>query len=175
MRIIGVNGIATHGENNIDILLARLRLHWYETVDVKLPKRHFISAWWGHVHDAKAIYDASEDGDVVIAHSFGGPRTVEAMHYRYFSQAFFIRPAMSKNHLFLRDEIYCFYSPDDTPVRIGAYLPFHPFGKAGIEGFSDPDAVNILSSGDHNADFHEHLDRTVDTIVKYVKNKHESG
>jgi hypothetical protein len=166
MAIVGINGISTNGEHNIDVLLTFLRGRGFETVDVALPIRHAISAYWGHLVDVDKIYRASKDGDIAIAHSFGGPRVAEAMKYRHFDKVFFIRPAMSKNYVFNRGGIHCFYSADDMPVRFGAWLPFHPFGKAGIEGFTDPSVTNIESSGDHNADFTTHLHQTVDYIVK---------
>ena len=170
MRIVGVNGIASHGEHNIDILLARLALAGHETIDVPLPKRHFVSAWWGHKEDAEAIADFSQDGDIIIGHSFGGPRVAEAMMHRNYRQIFFIRPAMSKHYVFNRKGVYCFHSKQDWPVRVGALLPFHPFGKAGVDGFTDPCVKNIRSYGGHNADFDERLDMTVWHIENYVKN-----
>ncbi|MCR9260763.1 MAG: hypothetical protein NXH95_13635 [Pseudomonadaceae bacterium] len=165
MRIVGVNGIATHGHGNIDVLLHRLDQLGHETVDVQLRKRHFISAWWGQKWDVESIYKASEDGDVVVAHSFGAPRVVEAMKYRHFSKVFLIRPAMSAKHVFARDEVYCFHSKDDWPVRIGSWLPWHPFGRAGVDGFTDPLVTNFPTSGGHNADFTTYLHQTVTYIA----------
>ena len=66
MKIIGVNGIATHGANNIDLMLRDLAERGWDTVDVRLPKRHFLSAYWGAAKDAQAIIDVSADGDAVI-------------------------------------------------------------------------------------------------------------
>jgi len=165
MRIVGVNGIATNGQGNIDVMLSYLSERGFETVDVDLPVRHTISAWWGHKLDAKAIMNATKDGDVVIAHSFGGPRVAEVMEYgRKFSAVFLFRPAMDQFYQFYQPNIYCFHSMDDWPVRIGAWLPWHPFGRAGTLGFRDPKVTNIESSGGHNADFTTHIHQRVDFV-----------
>lgn len=164
-RIAGVNGIATHGELNIDVLLARLSAHGLLTIDIPLPKRHFVSAWWGHKIDVERIYKGTVDGDIVVAHSFGCQRVAEAMKYRKFEKVFMIRPAMDRGYRFDRDGVYCFHSKDDLPLKIGSFLPCHPFGKAGLVGFDDKSVMNIKSEGHHNADFEERLDKTVEIIL----------
>ena len=161
MNIVGVNGIATHGEGNIDLLLRHVRLRGWDTVDVPLPKRHFISAWWGHEKDGERIADYSKDGDVVVCHSYGGPRTAEAMLKRNYAAVIFINPAMDQYHPFARKGIYCLHSTDDWIVKVGSLIPYHPFGRAGVVGFRDPNVTNINIGGGHSHAFREHLMETV--------------
>lgn len=166
MKIVGVNGIATHGEGNIDILLRELDSLGFDTLDVKLPKRHVLSAWWGHKMDAVAIAEASNDGDVVVCHSFGGARTAQAMRIRNYKAVVFVNPAMTRFHRFNRDDIFCLHSKEDTTVKIGSWIPFHPFGRAGVDGFTDKSVNNIEITGGHNAAFEQHLQTTIDIVKR---------
>lgn len=163
MKIIGVNGIGSHGEGNIDLFLGDLAELGYETLDLRLPKRHFVSAWWGASADAKLIVDESEDGDVLLCHSFGCLRGAKAMRQRSYSAIFMFRPAMSRLYRFPQraTTVYCFHSTEDLALRVGRWIPFHPFGKAGLTGFDRPPTefpavFNVQSWGDHNADFEGH-------------------
>ena len=167
MKIIGVNGIATDGAGNTDVLLKRLARLGYDTVDVQLPKRHFFSARWGAKKDAQLVVDNSDDGDVVVAHSFGCLRTAFAMRRRSYRAVFLIAPAMSKNYRFPMSstDIYAFHSREDMAIRAGALLLFHPFGLAGRHGFNDPMVTNVHRAGGHNSYFEEGLNETVSYIV----------
>ena len=157
MRIALVNGIATHGKGNIDELIEPLRDLGHDVVDVDLPKRHFISAWWGHKADSDAIWRQAVACDAVIAHSFGGPRAWEADRRCNFQKLIFIAPAMDQ-HTALSNrkrekQVYCLHSEADLPVRIGSWLPWHPFGRAGVNGFSDPVAMNFEFGCGHSGYF----------------------
>ena len=68
---------------------------------------------------------------------------------------FMFRPAMNKKWKFDLSEtnVYCIYSDDDYPILLGGWIPFHPFGHAGREGYTQKGVMNIESAGDHNADF----------------------
>lgn len=180
MKIIGVNGINTHGAGNTDVMLAELQKLGYDVLDVHLPKRHFITARWGAAKDAEAIHQFAEDGDVIVAHSFGCLRAAKAMEIARseglkYSTVFMFRPAMSRHYRFnglARDtDVYCFFSYDDIPIMIGSWLIGHPFGAAGRAGFSDPSVINMRSAGDHNADFDARLQRNVEFIDYVLQDK----
>lgn len=157
MRIALINGISTHGEGNVDNFIEPLTARGHEVIDIRLPKRHALSARWGAKHDAKIIYKETEQYDAVIAHSFGGLRALKAAERRRFSHMFLFRPALARNYCLDKiagtPKIHCIYSKEDTAVRIGSFLPFHPFGRAGTHGMTDVGVINHESSGGHSADF----------------------
>ena len=137
MRIVGVNGIGTHGEGNIDVLLAEMQRRGLDTIDVHLPRRHAFSARWGAREDGYRVADASQDGDIVVAHSFGCLRTWHAHRVRDYKAIFLIAPAQSRDDEWRSPRrTHCYYSPGDWVVKLGARLLFHPFGAAGVEGYS---------------------------------------
>lgn len=161
MRIALVNGINTHGEGNVDNFIEPLTSLGHEVIDIALPKRHTFSARYGAKHDAGIIYRNTEQYDAVIAHSFGGLRTLVAAERRRFSHIFLFRPALSRNYNLDKiagtPRIHCFYSPQDVAVRIGSYLLCHPFGRAGTHGMTDPAIYNHKSTGGHSNDFKDPL------------------
>lgn len=151
MRIVGANGIATHGEGNIDILLRRLELLGHETVDVKLPKRYWFSARWGGCRDGTLIAQASKDGDIIVGHSYGCVRAWHAHQVRDYKAIICIAPAMSHKAEWKHPErVHCFYSASDWAVRFGSWLLFHPFGRAGTHGFKQPGVINNVETSDHD-------------------------
>lgn len=153
-RILGVNGILSHGEGNIDLLLGALAKHGHDVVDVRMPYRSFFSARWGADDDAELLAETAKDGDAVVCHSFGCLRTAYAMETVDFSAVFMFRPAMSRHYRFERPEtVYCVHSRDDITIRLGARLLFHPFGVAGTKGFEQLGVHNTRSYGGHNQDF----------------------
>lgn len=159
MRIVLANGIATDGDGNVDRFRAPLEAAGHEIEDVLFPVRHFWSARWPRTinRDAQQLYQATEQYDAVIAHSFGCLRTLVCAERRRFSHIFLFRPALAQDYDLSRiagtPKIYCIHSMQDTAIRIGSWLPFHPFGRAGTHGMLDPAVINKTSSGGHNADF----------------------
>lgn len=153
MAIVLVNGINTHGEGNVDLLGRELHERGHDIVDVRLPKRHTISAWWGAAKDAEAILKMSSEGDVIVGHSFGCLRAAHAMKKREYKAAFMIAPAMRKSWQFENPaRVWCFYSPSDWVVWLGSLIPGHPFGKAGVRGYLQLEAYghNIEMQSDHD-------------------------
>ena len=158
LRIIGVNGINTHGDSNIDLVLEGLEDLGWDIRDVNLPKRHTISAYWGAEGDSDLIVRDSEPGDILVAHSFGCLRAAYAAQKQDYAAMFLIAPAMSRDYQFSRPKsVYCFCSADDWVVTLGSWIPFHPFGKAGTKGFDQLWAYgqNFFLPSDHNDYFSE--------------------
>lgn len=154
MKIVGANGIATHGEGNIDLLLRRLKLMGHDVVDVRLPKRHFISARWGGCPDGSLLAQHSSDGDIIVAHSFGCLRAWHAHKVRNYRAIICIAPAMERASEWSHpDRVHCWYSPDDWAVRIGSWLRLHPFGRAGNKGFNQPGIKHTKVNGAGHGDF----------------------
>lgn len=151
MQIVGVNGIATHGEGSIDLLLDELAQRGLDVVDVRLPLRHWISARWGGCPDGSLVAQHSRDGDVIVAHSFGCLRAWHAHKVRDYRAIVCIAPAMSKGAVWRYPErVHCFHSKKDLAIRIGARLLFHPFGAAGTEGFTQDGIRNVRFECGHS-------------------------
>ena len=152
MRVVGVNGINTHGVGNIDLVLATMRNRGLETVDVPIPVRHTWTARWTAKSDARTVAWLSEDGDIAVCHSRGAHVMHHAHKLREFKAIICIAPACSKNLEWRNpSRVWCYYSPSDWVVRLGSLLPFdHPFGAAGVEGFSQPGTHNYKMHSDHD-------------------------
>lgn len=156
MKILGVNGIRTHGKTTTDRLLFELEKLGHNVLDINQPIRHAWGARFKVRKDAKAIIKVANDGDVLLAHSYGCMKAARAMRGINFKAVFLFRPAMGRYHDFPGwhdTEIYCIHSRGDLAVWAGGFLLFHPFGLAGVFGFKDNLVQNIRSSGGHSADF----------------------
>lgn len=171
MRFIGINGINTHGESNTDVVLSELSARGYDTVDVRLPKRHTITASFGAKPDAlRYIVPILEKDDILVAHSFGCLRAAHAIReYGYIKAAFLIAPAMSHRWEFPDpSKVFAFCSTDDWIVSLGSKIPGHPFGYAGTAGFNQlaPIGHNYHWQSDHDDYFSEPLlSKLTDKIV----------
>ena len=169
MRIVGVNGINTHGHGSIDLLLLELAKRGHVVIDVPLPKRHTLSARWGGCSDGQIIAKHSKDGDVIVAHSFGCLRTHFAHNVRDYSAIVCIAPAMSDSAEWRHPErVHCFYSPKDWAIRVGARLLFHPFGAAGSKGFTQEGVTNVEYACGHSDYFGPALLKGVADYVEKV-------
>lgn len=174
MKILGVNGIWTHGENNIDKLLAVLAWKDYKVKDIYNKKRGPFWARFKADNDACPVIKASSPGDVIIAHSYGCLKALEAAKYVKYKALFLIAPAASRkydmNQIDPETKIYCFYSKKDYTVLLGSLLLFHPFGPAGMKGFTDPRVENLEYYGDHGHYFQgEILHKVGNYIHKELK------
>lgn len=167
-RICGVNGIASNGEANIDLLLDVLADRGHEVIDIKLPVRQWFSARWGGCADGQLVAQHASDGDIIVAHSFGCLRAWYAHNVRHFSAVVCIAPAMSDAAEWLYPRrIHCFYSKKDLAIRIGARLLFHPFGAAGSKGFTQNGVRNVEKRAGHNDYFKGEL---LMEVADYVEN-----
>lgn len=136
MKIVGVNGIRTHGATSTDIVLAEMRRRGFKTADVKLPWRSVVTARFGGRKDGELVADFSDDGDIIVAHSFGCLRAWHAHTIRDYSLIVCIAPAMPRRAEWRHPErVHCWFSPDDWAVFAGTFLFLHPFGAAGTKGF----------------------------------------
>jgi len=170
-KVLGVNGIRTHGKTTTDKLLDKMLVLGYKSFDVQQVIRNTLGLRWHKERDARAIIDVAEDGDAIICHSYGAIKTAIAMRGITFSAVFFFRPAMGRGHRFHthgKTHIYCIHSVGDMALWSGSVLLFHPFGLAGVYGFKDPYVENIKTTGGHNSDFE---DANLSRWVNYVQFK----
>lgn len=169
MRIVGVNGIATHGAGNIDVLLQEMRARGFETRDVRLPRRYALSARWGGCKDGQIVAQHSQDDDIIVAHSFGCLRAWHAHQVRNYRAIVCIAPAMGQRVKW-RDplRVHCWHSLSDWAIRIGKLLILHPIGGAGNRGFSQPGVVNHDAKGAGHSDYFRgpRLKALADSIVQ---------
>ncbi len=163
MKFVGVNGINTHGAGTTDVMLNELRARGYQVADVQLPK---INAWRarserGAHGDAHLIMEVAEPGDILICHSFGCLRGAWAMKEMDFTHVYMSRPAMARDYQFKNPEkVTCLYSSWDLAILLGGWLQFkHPFGHAGLRGFTQDGVRNWKFHGRHSVDFHKGLAR----------------
>ena len=184
MRFLGVNGIASTGKASTDILGFELTRYGHQFIDVNQPVRGAWGARWKAEQDARAIISLANDGDCLIAHSYGCLKASIAMRGVRFHSVFLFRPAMSRRHAFHATmhgtKVYCIHSHDDITIIMGSLLVLHPFGLAGKSGFKDPFVTNIKSEGGHSDDFHYNSPKFnvgywADRIDKMVKNGGNDG
>ena len=171
MRVVGVNGINTYGGGNIDVLLGALKQRGLETIDVPLPRRTVLSARWSGCADGQIVADASRDGDVVVAHSYGCLRAWHAHRVRDYRAIICIAPAMSRRAQWSRPgKVHCWHSRNDWAIRIGSVLIWHPFGAAGNVGFDQVGVVNRAAAGARHNDYFRglRLQSLVHTIRRIV-------
>lgn len=168
-----VNGILSTGSRTTDRMGTRLAMLGHTVNDINQPIRSAWSARWKVNNDARDIIEQVQDGDVIIAHSYGCLKTAIAMRNINFKAVFLFRPAMSRWHKFpaYQDtKIYCIYSPQDYTIWMGSLALYHPFGLAGARGFKNPYVKNVKSHGPHGHDFVsnnlEHWANFVDTTLK---------
>lgn len=171
MKVVGVNGIHTRGERNIDLLLAEVASRGCDVFDVQLPMRSWISARWGGCKDGVLVAQNSSDGDVIVAHSFGCLRAWHAHQVREYKAIVCIAPAMSESAIWRYPErVHCYHSRKDLAIRIGARLLFHPFGAAGTDGFEQPGVHNHQAVAGHNDYFFgELLERVASHLCELAK------
>lgn len=167
--VVGINGIRTHGERNIDLLLHELHIRDVPVRDVQLPYRHWMSARWGGRHDGHIVAENSNDGDILVAHSYGAVRAYYAQRLREYKAIVCIAPAASRNTEWNNPgRVWCYYSPSDWVVSIGSRLPLHVFGAAGNFGFADPRVHNIEMKSSHGGYFDAQLGM-LQVIAKQVE------
>lgn len=167
MRIAGANGIATDGKGSIDRLLFELAEREYVVLDIPLPKRHWFSARWGGEPDGAFIASKTRDGDMIVCHSFGCLRAWHAHQEREFSAIICIAPAMDPDARWrYPDRVHCFHSEKDWAVRLGSALALHPFGPAGVIGFSQNEVTNVEYDCGHSDYFSSAL---LPGVIDYVE------
>ena len=166
-RIVLVNGIWSHGENNVDLVGGEMSMRGYKIVDVPLGKVGPFGARFSGKDDGQKVACWSQDGDILVAHSYGAVRAWYASRYREYKAIFLIAPAQSANAEWRNpSRVWCFHSKEDRVLYLGAALFWHPFGKAGIKGYNQPGVHNVEVHSDHNDYFHHKslLKQICDTI-----------
>ena len=171
MKVIGVNGMsrlfkASTGAETTDRLLASLALrHQVRTHDFNYPPvRFYHTRRRARQHAyASGLADAADDGDAVVAHSFGCLIALRAMELgAKFGPVFLFRPAMNRDFVWPilgATRIHIIYCHSDEALWAGRLLLWHPIGSLGRLGYGgppDPRIVQhriVIPPPNHVADF----------------------
>jgi hypothetical protein len=169
MKFVGVHGIRSDGHLNIDLLLDEMSRKGHKVKDVQTPSRSTWEARFKSRMDGQQVANVSEDGDVLLAHSYGCLVASEAMKLVKYKAVYLFRPAMSRKYKFQASptKIYCIYSIADKAIWLGGFLRFnHPFGLAGVFGFRSDRVTNLMSKGHHGSDFEP---ETVESWADFIE------
>jgi len=192
-RILGINGIMSHGKRSTDELLADLARHGAQTIDANYPLREIWEVRRrSHQHnDARRLMQRyyTED-DVVVAHSYGCLVSLRMMEMgARFSRMFWFRPAMNRDyHIPAKacERLYVIHDPGDRAILFGSVIPFHDFGNAGRFGLmagasgcgrihGDSRIINTRTPDYSEHEFWHHSDDFLDANrprwVKFITNR----
>lgn len=130
MRVLGINGIRTNGEESTDRALSILRQRDIEAVDADYPMTRWILQARSRARqfrDARWVMDQQCDGDAVVAHSRGCLVNLRMMELgAQFSTVFWFRPAMNCDmHIPTHGckRLIIIHHPGDRAIWMGARLP----------------------------------------------------
>lgn len=181
MRILGINGIRTNGEESTDRALFCLRERGFDAVDADYPVTRWLLQARSRARqyrDAKLIMDQQCDGDAVVAHSRGCLVNLRMMELgARFSTVFWFRPAMNCDmHIPAHGckRLIVIHHPGDRAIWLGARLPWHDFGDAGRLGVHagdpdhpdfDPRCTNIQAPDYLRHEFWRHSDDFLPTNI----------
>jgi len=114
------------------------------------PSRWAISYYlpWIRRNDGLRLANFIEDGDNILAHSNGGNIVQAAIEHSWsendddgvrFDRLFMFSAAATSDKMEYPQgclkKCYVVYNPRDNALKLGAILPFHPFGRLGLLGF----------------------------------------
>lgn len=153
MRIVTINGILTDGTGNVDTIGQALQAAGVPWVDASYPTVNPLTARWRANGIMRSIAPWMREDDVIVCHSFGCVIGGLLMDVVPVKAAYLIAPAASRRWNFDKVKgdpmITAYWSPEDTAVRVGSWLPFHPFGAAGTEGYTSARVRNVETDSDH--------------------------
>jgi len=169
-RILVVSGIynASWTKSSFaDIYARRLQAMGHDAVIVRYPMMTAFLGYfeWSKKRRAKKILEMANDGDIIVAHSFGCLCTLYAMRMGgKFSKVFFFGAAINKQELFPQDKfdiLYNVHSDDDNVLMVSKLLPWHDFGGMGRKGYqlNDKRIVNVKASGYHHNSYKKHVNK----------------
>lgn len=151
-RIAFINGIHSDGSASTD-RLCRALAGDFRTTDVNYPVVRWWQARWRCVQldRAQRLFDATADGDHIVAHSFGCLLVRRAMQLgRQFAAVFLFAAADASDTYWPywgAERIYVIHNPYDVAIKWGSKLLNHDFGSLGADGYAlahkDPRVFNI--------------------------------
>jgi len=164
MRLVAVHGINTNGQGNVDTLCnAVAKDTGVKVVNFDYPKISLLRANWAlsykythrtQIKHARELMEHTQDGDHVVAHSFGSAVVYACMHLfgRTFGHVWMIAPALDHAQASLGFENKYFESltivnnPYDRALKFGRELPWVDLSSIGLEGYNpivEPNVANL--------------------------------
>lgn len=149
---IGINGIYNWSAKNdsTDKMLGLLKEDGHEVYDYYYPPSTVISNFFKRgKYDAKKLVEICGKDDTVFAFSRGGLVVREAIKLGLKCKnivLFGVAAPNDKDFSKGLNNVYNIYHPHDFWVRLGSFIPFHPFGTLGIEPAKDKNIKNIDAS-----------------------------
>ena len=172
MKVIGIPGIHSRGKDSTIRVLVELDKLGHRILPLVLGNRNILNARWKTKRDVDEIVKFSEPGDILVAHSRGCILAGHAAQRVEYSHIFVLAPAMSKNwEWFNPRRVTCFHSKGDWVVKLGSRLLFHPFGLAGVVGYTQHGVQNIGVSSDHDDYFQPPL---LNNVVDSIRSAYQS-
>lgn len=176
MRLITVHGINSDGASGVDKLATEVQHNMLglELVNFDYPKISLFNAlstlsFWRYekvrTQLAQQLFDISQDGDHIVAHSFGAAVVHACMSKlgRKFGCVWLVAPALSiddqltgfANQQF--DSLTLIFNPYDRALRFGRWLPWVDMSELGLKG-------NLIKS-QHNIEL-------LPMPQRYLRNEH---
>lgn len=163
-RYVFFHGIHSRGKGSVLRVAERVARAQHVVVDADIPVRSIYSATFTYKKDAQRALDNVREGDGLVGHSHGANVALEVAKHIPVRALFLFNPASPSNFDFSElqgtPRVTCVHSASDWAVRIGSWLPFNVFGRAGINGFDqlheagNPYGENINVKGtDHDDAF----------------------
>ena len=148
-NIVLVHGIHDNVSNWLSVELA-LTNRGFNVRRFAYPSRWAVSYYlpWVRRNDGLRLANFVEDGDHVLAHSNGGNVVQAAIEYSWaenpedgvqFGNVFMFSAAATSDKMSYPEgclkKCFVVYNNKDNALKLGALLPFHPFGNLGLLGF----------------------------------------
>lgn len=141
--VVVVHGIHTHGDNGIDRLGKLLEEAGHDVIYFEYPHRFALQLYSKKVRvlDGRALRQSAPEGAHVIAHSYGAEVWINSIKAgaKWGRCFIFSGACTSDQYNYPTDAFkraYMIYNPADIALWFGALLPFHPFGRLGLRGYS---------------------------------------
>ena len=151
MAIVIVHGINTHG-GGIDQFGLKLQTLGYDVRFYEYQKRHFWSYWNRRTmaQDVGSLINQCDEGDDIICHSNGAVIWQESIKagFKWRRCMVFGGAGTSDQMIYPPDAFESarvYYNPEDTAIKWGARIPWHPFGKLGRIGYAGPKDKRITN------------------------------
>lgn len=157
-----VNGINTDGEGNVDAFKPIAWDMGLRLGDPVLPVRNATTARMFWRRDIEILTHYCEDTGVrvLIAHSYGGFRSLKTAEHVEFDLLILYAPAIEHDYDLSKIRgnpvIVVIHSEQDRAIWLGSKLWFHFFGEAGRIGLTEPNNPNGLRVGNIAAHGNRH-------------------
>lgn len=183
MRVILVHGINTKGTKNTDRLAAALVDRGLRVLPVKYAPVNAITAPRRAPEIARQVRNYALPGDAIVAHSFGCLVAYTAMEQgARFGPVVFFSAAMEQEVCFPADGMKALLNvthPYDKALTVGKWLPWHPFGLLGRDGYAgvidsritEEQSTAEVGKYNHSAPYFspEHVDFWADRVRDFLK------